>query len=177
MSNPKLEASEAIPRPDPDMMGDEWDSLSQWLDFHRATFRLKCAGLTDEQLKQRPISTTNLSLLGLMRHLTEVERGWFAETLAGRSITGLYYSEDDPDGDFDQLDSRPVSEVQESYLTAIREAHDIVASFEDADDLRRHPTERPVRVRWVMMHMLEEYARHNGHADLIREAIDGARGE
>ncbi len=177
MSNPKLEASEDIPRPDPDMMGDEWDSLSQWLDFHRATFRLKCAGLTDDQLKLRPVATSTLSLLGLMRHLTEVERGWFAETLAGQNVDPLYWSKTDPDGDFDRLDSRPVQEVEKSYLAAITEAHEIVASFEDASDLRRHPTQRPVTVRWVMMHMVEEYARHNGHADLLREAIDGARGE
>ena len=177
MSNPSLQPTASISRPDPDGVTDEWHSLRQWLDFHRATLRLKCAGLTDDQLKRRPLPSTSLSLLGLVRHLTEVERGWFLETLAGQSIESLYYSEKDPDGDFDALDSHPVEEVFHRYLAATDEARAVVAGFNSPDELRRNASERPVTLRWVMMHMIEEYARHNGHADLLREAIDGARGE
>ena len=177
MSNPSLQPTASIRRSDPDGVTDEWHSLRQWLDFHRATLRLKCDGLTDNQLRSRPLPSTSLSLLGLVRHLTEVERGWFVETLAGRPIEDLYSSEDDPDGDFDGLDSHPVEEVFRRYLAAVDEARAVVADFRSPDELRRNAAERPVTLRWVMMHMIEEYARHNGHADLLREAIDGARGE
>jgi len=97
--------------------------------------------------------------------------------MAGRPIEHLYYSPEDPDGDFDTLDSHPVDEVFRRYLAAIDESRAVVADFNSPDELRRNASERPVTLRWVMMHMVEEYARHNGHADLLREAIDGARGE
>jgi hypothetical protein len=177
VSNPSLRPTAAIPRPDPDGLASEPESLSQWLDFHRATLRLKCAGLSDEQLTLRPFPFTSLSLLGLVRHLTEVERGWFVETLAGHPVERYYYSDGDPDGDFDRLDSHPVDEVFRRYLAAVAESREVVAGFDSPGDLRRHPTERPVTMRWVMRHLVEEYARHNGHADLLRQAIDGDVGE
>jgi uncharacterized damage-inducible protein DinB len=165
-----------LPRPEPDRLATEWVALGQWLDYHRATLQLKCAGLSDEQLKLRPLPSS-LSLLGLVRHLTEVERGWFVETLAGQPVTPRYCSDADPDGDFDSLDSHPVADVLLAYRAALDDARAVVAGFSSGDELRRNESERLVNVRWVMMHMLEEYARHNGHADLLREAIDGAVGE
>jgi uncharacterized damage-inducible protein DinB len=176
MSSGRLVETVDIPRTRPDGVCDERESLAQWLDFHRATFQLKCAGLTDAQLKLRPLAPSSLSLLGLLRHLTEVERGWFVETLAGEAATPLYTSAD-PEGDFDNLDSEPVEQVWASYRSALRESGEVFASFGTADELRRNEAEREVNVRWVMMHLVEEYARHNGHADLLREAIDGSTGD
>jgi len=172
-----METIDGIERTDPELQVSEREVLRQFLDYHRATLRMKCAGLTDEQLKQRAVPTSGLALLGLVRHLTEVERGWFVETLAGQPVTPRYYSDADPDGDFDSLDSHPVADVFLGYRAAVDEARAVMAGFTSGDELRRNESERLVNVRWVMMHMLEEYARHNGHADLLREAIDGAVGE
>jgi Protein of unknown function (DUF664) len=177
MSNPQVEPTPEIPRLRPSYVGTESESLSDWLDFHRATLQLKCAGLTDEQLKLRAVPTSTLSLLGLVRHLTEVERGWFCEDLDGQPAPPLYYTDDDPDGDFDNLDSHPVAEVWVAYHEAVASARQIWASFASPDNLGRKGGEEPLNVRWVMTHLIEEYARHNGHADLLREAIDGERGE
>jgi uncharacterized damage-inducible protein DinB len=176
MSNPQMKATAAIPRTEPDDLAGEWESLGQWLDYHRATLLLKCADLTDEQLKQRPLPSA-LSLLGLLRHLTDVERDWFVETLGGQEVTPRYSSANDHDGDFTDLDSHPVADVLSAYRAAVDEARAVVATFTSADELRRMESERPVNVRWVMMHLVEEYARHNGHADLLREAVDGVVGE
>ena len=151
--------------------------LTQYLDYHRATIRMKCAGLSEEQLKRRAVAPSGLSLLGLVRHLTEVECNWFTRMLDGQPYTPQYWSEDDPDGDFDDLDSTSVTEVWASYDNAVAESRRITATFADVADLARGTTGRPRNVRWVLVHLIEEYARHNGHADLLREAIDGVTGE
>lgn len=172
-----MERIPGIERVDPDLQGDEQEMLTQYLDYHRATFRMKCAGLNDEQLKRRPVAPSGLSLLGLVRHLTEVEHNWFTRMLAGQPYTPLYWSESDPDGDFDNLDSASVTDVWASYDAAVAESRRVAASFTDVADLARGTTGRPRNVRWVLVHLIEEYARHNGHADLLREAIDGTTGE
>ena len=166
-----------IERVDPDLPGGEREMLTQYLDYHRATLRMKCAGLSEEQLKRRAVAPSGLSLLGLVRHLTEVERNWFTRMLDGQPYAPQYWSEDDPDGDFDNLDSTSVTEVWASYDAAVAESRRITASFADVADLARGTTGRPRNVRWVLVHLIEEYARHNGHADLLREAIDGVTGE
>ena len=112
-----------------------------------------------------------------MRHLTEVERNWFAVHLDGQPNTPLYYDDSDPDGDFDSLDSAPVDEVWAAYEAAIADAQRITGTFADPGDLTRGTRGRPRKLRWVLVHMIEEYARHNGHADLLRESIDGLSGE
>jgi hypothetical protein len=118
-----------------------------------------------------------MSLLGLVRHLTEVERSWFGRRIAGGDPAPLYYSEpDNPDGDFDDLDSPDVATVFAVWRTACAESREIVASVSlDSTAKRRDGID--VTVRWILLHMLEEYARHNGHADFLRERIDGATGE
>jgi len=166
-----------IERTDPELQVSEREVLRQFLDYHRATLRMKCAGLTDEQLKQRAVPTSGMTLLGLVRHLTDVERSWFRRMLDGQPHEPLYYGPGDEDGDFDNLDSTPVGEVWAAYDQAVAEAQQIEATFDDPSDLARGTTGRPRNVRWVMVHMIKEYARHNGHADLLREAIDGAVGE
>jgi uncharacterized damage-inducible protein DinB len=135
---------------------------------------MKCEGLTLDQLKVRPLRTSTLTLLGLVRHLTEVERGWFLPFL-GEPVTELYCTEADPDGDF-----RGVAHADaEADLARYGETVDSIS-----DRLRRHRLdeleeggETTYNLRWILTHMIEEYARHNGHADLLREAVDGTRGE
>ncbi len=174
--NPSLSPTAEIPRVDPDLLAGESDALAQYVDYHRATLLLKCAGLSADQLRTRAVPPSSLSLLGLLRHLTEVERSWFHRALAGQEAPPVYYSEADPDGDLDDLDSVPVDQVYAAYHAAVAEARAIYAGFGSPDDLSRGPR-APRTLRWVMLHLVEEYARHNGHADLLREAIDGDRGE
>jgi hypothetical protein len=152
--------------------------LDQWLDYHRATLRRKCTGLDDEQLRTASCPPSNLTLLGLVRHLTDVERGWFLRGVAERStkqVPPLYYSDEDPDGDFENLDGASTESVFNAYDAAIADIRAAVADAELDETFNNGGT--PCSVRWVYLHMIEEYARHNGHADLIRQRIDGATGE
>jgi hypothetical protein len=166
-----------IPRTDPDLLAGELAMLGQYLDFHRATLEMKCAGLSDHELKRRAVPSSNLTLLGLVRHLTDVEYGWFDEWLDGQPEQASYFTSDDPNGDFDNLESRPVPEVWDAYHAQVAESRRILGTFSDAAEVARGGAGRSRNVRWVAMHMIEEYARHNGHADLLREAIDGRTGE
>jgi len=167
----------AKPRTDPRMDADERTMLQEWLDFHRATLLMKCAGLDDEQLRRDSCQPSNLSLLGLVRHMTDVERGWFLRGVSRRSeqeVPPLYYSDEDPDGDIENLSAPDAVTVFATYDTTIAE---IKAATADVDlDKTFSNGGTPCSVRWVYLHMIEEYARHNGHADLIRERIDGAVG-
>jgi hypothetical protein len=97
--------------------------------------------------------------------------------LDGQPHTPQYWSDSDPDGDFENLESASVSDVWASYDAAVAESRRVTATFDHVADLARGTTGRPRNLRWVLVHMIEEYARHNGHADLLREAIDGATGE
>ena len=162
-------------RTDPPTVADERTLLTGFLDYHRDTLAWKCSGLSDEQLKQRSVEPSSLSLLGLLRHLTEVERGWFVETIAGEEAAPMYYTEENQDGDFDDLDTHSPTEVYEAWQAACARSREITAARElDFEGSRPH---RNYSLRWVLIHMIEEYARHNGHADLLRERIDGATGE
>jgi uncharacterized damage-inducible protein DinB len=162
-------------RTDPPTVADERTLLTGFLDYHRDTLAWKCSGLSDEQLKQRSVEPSSLSLLGLLRHLTEVERGWFAKTIAGEEAAPMYYTEENQDGDFDDLDTHSPTEVYEAWQAACARSREITAARElDFEGSRPH---RNYSLRWVLIHMIEEYARHNGHADLLRERIDGATGE
>jgi len=167
----------AIPRSDPDLLTDELALLGQYLDYHRATLEMKCAGLSGDELKRRAVPTSNLTLLGLVRHLTDVEYGWFCESLDGQQERSHYFTPDNLNGDFDDLDSVPMPEVWAAYHAQVAESRRILGTFGDAAETARGGARRPRNVRWIALHMIEEYARHNGHADLLREAIDGATGE
>jgi len=151
--------------------------LAAWLDYHRITLERKCSGLSPAQLRRRAVPPASLSLLGLVRHMGEVERNWFRRALANEYAPPHYYSDDDPDGGFDNVDTADVAEAFATWRAECEHARAIVASFSDLDELGRNET-RPRRpsVRWVLVHMIEEYARHNGHADLLREVIDGVVG-
>jgi len=175
-----MTADPNIPREDPDLQTGELALLGQYLDYHRATLAMKCARLGEADLKRRAIPTSDLTLLGLVRHLTEVEYGWFCEWLDGQPERTFYYTAADLDGDFLNLDSHPVAEVWATYFDRVTESRRILSTYTDgAEPARGRPreTSRPRNVRWIVAHMVEEYARHNGHADLLREAIDGETGE
>jgi hypothetical protein len=166
-------------RVDPPHTGDERALLVAWLDYHRATLLTKCAGLSAEQLGLRSCPPSTLSLHGLIRHLADAERDWFRRNLDGKTrdqVPPLNYDADDLDGDFNRTDPDRVAEDLAVYL-AETEASDEVAARYRLDDTGTMRDGRPVSLRWVYQHLIEEYARHNGHADLLRQAIDGAVGE
>lgn len=154
---------------------DELNGLNGWLDFHRATLLTKLDGLDDEQLR-RVMVPSGLSLLGLVKHLTSVEHGWFALGIAQSGEQPLFYSKDDPDADFRIEDGDTTDEIVAGYLGACERSRDIAREAGLLDVGFDHPRRGRVTLRWVLLHMVEETARHNGHADIIRELIDGKTG-
>ncbi|HEX2051899.1 MAG TPA: DinB family protein [Actinomycetota bacterium] len=167
-----------IERVAPKLAGDERYMLDAWLDYHRDTLALKCDGLSADQLRMRSVPTTTLTLLGLVRHMTEVERFWFRHIFDGEDTAPVYYTDDDPDGDFNDVTSHEPDEVFERWRAEIDNARTVTRE-RSLDELgaRTDVRNEPFSLRWIVTHMIEEYARHNGHADLIREAIDGATGD
>ncbi|MEU0396229.1 DinB family protein [Streptomyces sp. NPDC006208] len=165
-------------RTEPSTTAAERDMLEGWLEYHRETLLLKCAGLSDEQLRTAPIPPSTLTLMGLVRHLADVERYWFREIMAGENISALYYSEEDPDGDFRVTDETTWVQTQEAWRAEVAAARAAAAPL-GLDDLSgaKSGSGKSFNLRWIITHMIEEYARHNGHADLLREQIDGATGE
>ncbi|MEU2507285.1 DinB family protein [Streptomyces sp. NPDC007863] len=162
----------------PSTTADERQALEQWLDYHRATLATKCAGLTDEQLRTTSAPPSDLSLLGLVRHMAEVERGWFRKVLAGEEATWLYATDEDYDRDIHATEEDTYAEAYATWQAEIAHAREVAAK-RSLDDLGAgvHRSGELFNLRWIYLHMIEEYARHNGHADLIRERIDGATGD
>jgi hypothetical protein len=164
-------------RSDPPTVAGERQALESWLDYHRATLLFKCQGLTGEQLALRAAEPSSLSLLGLVRHMAEVERSWFRRRLAGQAGLGaLFCSDQYPDGDFD-LAQPADAEADFATFTAECDLAREAAAGRSLDDTFVHPHAGTIDLRWVYVHMIEEYARHNGHADLLRERIDGVTGD
>ncbi|MFF9133586.1 DinB family protein [Streptomyces sp. NPDC014806] len=164
----------------PAVDADERTMLESWLEFHRRTLALKCEGLTDAQLRTASVAPSDLSLMGLVRHMAEVERSWFRRVLAGDGAEPIWYSEEDPDGDFHVGEADTWQEAYATWQAEIDAARRHAAAFA-LDDMSKGAGRvvggRAVSLRWIYTHMIEEYARHNGHADLIRESIDGATGD
>jgi uncharacterized damage-inducible protein DinB len=163
----------------PGQQAAEWEMLTGWLEHHRAILVWKCEGLTDSQLRQRAVPPSSLSLLGLIRHMAGVERGWFREVLLGEDLSDLYSTEEDPDADFNNVDGANVAEAFSDFEKACDEARQAAAAARDLDVLSKERSPRTgeqFSLRWILTHMIEEYARHNGHADLLRERIDGTTG-
>jgi uncharacterized damage-inducible protein DinB len=168
-------------RPEPPLTGDERATLIGFLDYQRATLEWKCSDLSPEQLAARSMPPSTMSLLGLVRHLAEVEYGWFDRVQTGdRRLPPKFYTAERPDDDFDAAvgEQAAVDEAFERWHEAIAESRRVLDAH-DLDDtfVHRRWNDAVVSVRWVLVHMIEEYARHNGHADLLREAIDGSTGE
>jgi uncharacterized damage-inducible protein DinB len=162
-------------RTSPPMTGDELTVLSDWLEWHRATLAVKCAGLSDDQLRMRSAPPSTLSLLGLVRHMAHVERAWFRRVLNGEDIPKLWDKDRDNDADFNEVGTASVEEAFATWRDEIDRARAISAAKPlDAVGDRNG---RDCSHRWILVHMIEEYARHNGHADLLRERIDGVTGD
>jgi uncharacterized damage-inducible protein DinB len=157
--------------------GDERSVLVAALAAQRATLKLKCAGLGPE-LARRSVPPSSLSLLGLVRHLADVERRWFRAVLAGHDVELRFSSPALPEGDFDGAGPGPevVADSWEAWQDEVAFAERFVAEAPDLDVEGHDGWRGTVSLRWVLIHMIEEYARHNGHADLLRERIDGAVG-
>ena len=167
-----------VERIEPALILGERQALEARLDFHRDTLLRKCAGLTAGQLKERAVLPSRLSLLGLVRHMTEVERGWF-RMHAGNTDLPFPYDPDQTGQDFEALDDADAAANIEAFKQEVEHARAAVAGKRLDDVVPSHGDhpERTRDIRWIYLHMIEEYARHNGHADLIRERIDGLTGD
>ncbi|WP_099897210.1 DinB family protein [Streptomyces sp. TLI_171] len=152
----------------------ETELLPEYLAWHRGTFLHKCEGLTGEQLALRPLPASSLSLLGLMRHLAKVERTWFRIRFAGADVPPLHFVEGHKDADFDLLEPEQAEREYLSLLEEQRLADATVAGAPLDRHLAAHGEEMSLRMTYL--HVITEYARHNGHADLLREHIDGVTG-
>lgn len=160
----------------PPLDGDERTNLEGWLDFYRGTLAEKCSGLTDEQLRTASAAPSTLTLMGLAQHAAEVERNWFRRVLLGEDVAPLY-GDRSPDGHSGGFDVAPDA----SFATVLRTWQDEIATAKANCAGRALEDTSPfmgaaVTLRWIYTHLISEYARHCGHADLIRERIDGARG-
>jgi hypothetical protein len=155
--------------------GDELSMLKAYLDHYRESIELKCAGVEPLRLSERSASPSTMSLHGLIRHLAGVERWWFAINFAGMDLPMLYYSADDPDQDFETLDGDPLEAITvwRAECRRSREVVDAATGLEQAGVVARNGS---YTLRWLMLRMIGEYAQHAGHADLLREGIDGAIG-
>jgi uncharacterized damage-inducible protein DinB len=165
-------------RTEPSVIADERTMLEGWLDYHRETLAIKCEGLDDARLRTASVPPSELSLLGLVRHMAEVERIWFRKVLVNDDPGPIYFSEEDPDGEFHLTEADTWEEARGTWLEEIAVARRNAEGFA-LDDISRAMHRRSGEapsLRWIYTHMIEEYARHNGHADLIRERIDGATG-
>jgi uncharacterized damage-inducible protein DinB len=164
-------------RVDAPFAGDERATLVGFLEYQRATLSWKCHGLNDVQLRTQAVPPSTLSLLGLIRHMAEVERGWFRQVVDGEDIADRWTSAADPGADFNQVADADVDEAFGAWNEECERSRRIVAATGSLGTTSVDPRLGNVSLRWVLVHMIEEYARHNGHADLLREHLDGATGE
>ena len=183
MSGPSKRAdmfvdTENDPREGGPSLGDERATLVEYLRCQRATLELKCSGLDAADLARRSVEPSTMSLLGLVRHMAEVERTWFRRRMAGQDVPPLFRSGTDPDGDFDGVvpDPEVVAEAWDTWRAEVAFTDRFVAEAPDLDVVW-HGDQGPLSLREILVHMVEEYARHNGHADLLRERIDGRVGQ
>ncbi|MET7272505.1 MULTISPECIES: DinB family protein [Streptomyces] len=165
-----------IERPDPPTIADERETLRGYLEFHRATLARKCEGLSDDELRRQSMPPSTLSLLGLVRHMAEVERSWFRRIVNGEDVPLVWSDDFDFQAAYDARGADR-QEAFDAWRTEIDHARRIEAAAESLDVIARDTRKnRTVSLRTVMLHMIHEYARHNGHADFLREGIDGSVG-
>ena len=187
-------------RPEPALAVGELETLVGFLEFHRATLEWKTRGLTDNQLRQR-IASSTMTLGGLLMHMAYVEEHWFIGVIHDRERMSPWAEVDwkaTPDWEWDAARTMTGEAMRAQWNTsvdrsraALNEALDAAATPQAADAAqpaantdslamlakRLRPSGEAVSLRWILVHMIEEYARHNGHADLLREAVDGESGE
>ena len=162
-------------RQEPSFLLGEREMLEAWLEWHRTTLLLKCEGLTDEQRKARPVASSLLSLHGLVRHMAEVERNWFTRVLQRQPDTPYIWARPEvEDSELVPLGAADWEEDLEAWQAECGASRRSAAGL-GLDDVGLRRGEE-CSLRWVYVHMIEEYARHNGHADLVRERIDGSTG-
>ena len=162
--------NEKIERVKPPLATSEREMLNAWLDYHRATLLQKISGVGEEGARRRTVPPSTLSLLSLVKHLAYVERWWFQVVFEGQAEL------DFPEDDFQLEPEDTVENTVAFYRDEVEKSRQIVAKA-SYDDLSRLPDRPGVSLRWIVSHMIEETARHNGHADLLREAIDGVTGQ
>ena len=173
--------------PLPTVRSAERQTLEEFLDFFRSVFVRKVEGIDDSQARVR-VGASDLDLLGLARHMAGVERWWFSQALDGSNVPELWVNPtdaDDPDADFHHQPTDTIAEAVAALHAEITEARRRVAAHASLDDVTAidvGPPGDPARygprsLRWLLVHMIEEYARHCGHADLLRETIDGTTGD
>ncbi|MEI7972291.1 MAG: DinB family protein [Actinomycetota bacterium] len=165
-------------------MNAELDTLNEFLDQYRAVLVAKATGLTDEQARSHAVEPSNLSILGLLRHMAEVERHWFRRILLNESELPDFFAADGvligtADSDFEFSDVATLSEGIEILQRAIGESHMAIEGKvpDDVSLATRTQAGQQVSLRWILIHMIEEYARHCGHADFLRERLDGKKGD
>ena len=167
-----------VDRDFPDVRNPERAALADWLRFHRETLLMKCAGLTAEQLALKSTEPSRLTLLGLVRHMAENERWWFQIRAAGLDREPIYPDvTDDFDPAFDDLAHADAESDFAMFRAECSASDAAVASLTLDDTIVLPKSGRSMDLRWIYLHMIEEYARHNGHADMIRERIDGVTGD
>jgi uncharacterized damage-inducible protein DinB len=168
----------ADPREGGTTLGDERATLIEYLRRQRITLQIKCEGLDAEQLARRAVEPSTLSLLGLVRHMAEVERTWFRRRFSGQDVPKRYQSAAQPDGDFDGAvaEQAVVDEAWAAWRDEVAYAEQFTVET-DLGFVGQDGDGNPISLRELLVHMIEEYARHNGHADLLRERIDGRIGQ
>jgi len=179
-------------RQDPPLAASELGMLEAFLDYHRATLLQKVSGVSDDDLRRTPLlianskagSATTMTLLGLVKHMAYVERWWFQTVFAGVANLNFPWTDSDPDADWRIEPDESTAAIMSLYEAEVAKSREVVrqAVIEAGEETRalEAPTKNAKEarsLRWVMLHMLEEVARHNGHADILREAIDGVTGE
>ncbi|PYC87738.1 Mini-circle protein [Streptomyces tateyamensis] len=163
-------------RTGPPHFGTEREMLRAFLEFHRATLAIKCRGLTDDQLRERSMPPSTLTLLGLVRHMAEVERAWFRRTFEDPEVPMVWSDQVDFQAAYDASGSTR-SEAFAAWEAEVAHSRRVEAAAESLDTAGYQPRwEEEVSLRMVLLHVLLDYARHNGHADFLREGIDGVTG-
>ena len=171
-------------RPEPPAAADETDTLLGFLDYQRATFAWKCAALDAAGLRAT-VGVSSMTLGGMLKHMAYVEDWWFSRSLHGRPALSPWSDVDwsgDPDWEWHSAAEDPPDMLRGLWQESVDRSRQLVAEALADGGLDR-PSQRPwpdgqtPSLRWILCHMIEEYARHNGHADLIRESVDGATGE
>ncbi|MGE7390039.1 DinB family protein [Streptomyces sp. NPDC004126] len=160
----------------PPLTGGERETLRAYLDFQRATLAWKCEGLGDEELRRQASPPSTLSLLGLVRHMAEVERQWFRRTLGGADVPHLWSDDHDFQAAYDATTATR-AEAFAAWEAEVEHSRAVEAAAESLEvTVHVARWEQEASLRLVMLHMINEYARHNGHADFLREAVDGTVG-
>jgi uncharacterized damage-inducible protein DinB len=163
-------------RTNPPYTNGERAMLDAWLEYQRTTLLLKCEGLDDAGRKARPVATSKLSLHGLVRHMAEVEQSWFSRVLLGQhDLPDLFADPEVEDSELVPLDDAVWERDLAVWQEACEQSRRAAAGHGLDDTGDRNG--QPCSLRWIYVHMIEEYARHNGHADLIREMVDGSVGD